>query len=131
VEVLSLPEAEKRAKEASDASSRDLEARRSAIATRRTIGWAAGGAGVGFIALGGVLGLVANGRIGQVEDGGLATSKDIESAESGAKDLATAGWIAGIAGIIAVGAGATLLLTAKSPDGPRLEGKSNGLRLVW
>jgi hypothetical protein len=131
VEVLPLPEAESRAAAEEAARKRELEDRRSAASTRRTIGWSVGGAGVGAGLLAGVLAVQSRQRMNEIEDGGLASSAAIEETESGARGLATGAWIAGGVGLAAAGVGAFLVLTGKEPAESSLHADAKGLRVVW
>jgi hypothetical protein len=144
VEVLSLPEAEARAKENALRAQREYDSKKAAAANRRTLAYAIGGAGVASGLLGGFLALQSNGQISEIEEGGLARSADIEDAEGSARTLMTGAWIAGGVAIGAIGAGAALLFTTTEPKdtgltvhsarpavSPRFVANSSGAGVRW
>jgi len=131
VEVLSLPEADRRAADAAEAVKLEAEARRASSSTRRTAGWALAGAGVGAAALAGFFAIRSNGKVSDIQNGGLATSRDIEDASSSSSSLATSAWIAGGIGAGLLAAGAVLVLTGRDATESGVQATTQGLRVAW
>lgn len=143
VEVLSLPEAEARARDSAVRAQREYDEKKAAAANRRTLAYAIGGAGIASGLLGGFLALQSNGQVSDIERGGLARSQDIEDAEASARSLIIGAWIAGGVAVGALGAGALLLFTTTEPKeagltvhgsrapGPRVVANGTGVGVRW
>jgi hypothetical protein len=95
---------------------------------QRIAGFVVGGVGVGVLAAGGALGLVALGHMAATDKPDVCvniycTPQGMESVEK-AKTFADAGQWVGLGGVLMVGIGATLLLTSRSAATPATTGAS-------
>lgn len=116
IDLAPLPEAE--ARHAAEEKHRDevLAERREAASTRRTVGYALAGSGLALGALASTFVVLSAGQNSKIEDGGLATSEEIQSAADTGVTYNTLGWIFGVTGGALFGVGAPLVVLSPRPE---------------